>query len=350
MGMMINDAIPDLKFNMEIVHEAIQTGRIVRWERVPLKFVDEERIYDVVLYPLTLTGAEGAVIRIDDSTERLRMEEMMIQTEKMMSVGGLAAGMAHEINNPLGIIVQSAQNLLRRVSPDLRKNIESAEQAGISLAAVNTYLQNRGIFQFLDDINNAGKRAATIVSNMLNFSRRTESEHNPVHMGDLLRRSVELAANDYDLKKKYDFRHIDIVWDLDPTLPEVPCVETKIEQVLLNLLKNAAQAIGIDGCSEDLPKIICRTYQKEQFAVIEIIDNGPGMEESVRRRVFEPFFTTKEVGTGTGLGLSVSYFIITDNHHGEIECESTLGKGTSFIIRLPLNRQPHANDAASMTS
>lgn len=335
--MIINDAIPALHLDMDVVHEAIQSGRPEKWERIALKFVDEERIYDIILCPLTMAGTEGAVLRVDDVTERVRMEEMMIQTEKMMSVGGLAAGMAHEINNPLGIIVQSAQNMLRRVSPDLRKNVEAAEKSGINLSAVNGYLQDRGIFEFLNDINDAGKRAAIIVSNMLNFSRRTESEHNPVDVGQLLRQSVELAANDYDLKKKYDFRHIEIIWELDPQLPPLPCVETKIEQVLLNLLKNAAQAIGIHGCSGTSPRINIRTAFRDGFAEIQIADNGPGMDESVRRRVFEPFFTTKEVGTGTGLGLSVSYFIITDNHHGTIECESTPGIGTTFTICLPLS-------------
>jgi signal transduction histidine kinase len=339
MNMLVSDAFPALHLEMHSVQDAIQTGKTERRERTPLSFIDEERYYDVVIYPLTMSESGGAVIRVDDCTERFRMEEMMIQTEKMMSVGGLAAGMAHEINNPLGIIVQSAQNMLRRVSPDLRKNQEVAEKTGISLTQVNGYLNERGIFQFLNDINAAGKRAAAIVTNMLNFSRRTESEHNPVNIGDLLKRSVELAANDYDLKKKYDFRHIEILWELDPALPEVPCVETKIEQVFLNLLKNAAQAIGIHGCSEVTPRIICRAYAQNEWAVIEIQDNGPGMDESVRRRIFEPFFTTKEVGTGTGLGLSVSYFIITDNHTGHIECESTPGVGSKFTIRLPLSEQ-----------
>jgi signal transduction histidine kinase len=303
-------------------------------------------VVDVMIYPLLTSGVEGAVVRVDDATERVRMEEMMIQTEKMMSVGGLAAGMAHEINNPLGIIMQSVQNVLRRISPDMRKNAEAAAHTGVDLAAIQRYFAERGILEFLADITSAGKRAATIVTNMLNFSRRTESNTAPVDLGELLKKAVELAASDYDLKKKYDFKHIEIDYDLDPELPPVPCVETKIEQVLLNLFKNAAQAIGQQGVGVRSPRIICRTRREGDVARIEIEDNGPGMDESVRRRVFEPFFTTKEVGTGTGLGLSVSYFIITDNHKGTMDVESTPGVGAKFIIRLPLPEPAVAGSGA----
>jgi two-component system, NtrC family, sensor kinase len=330
------DVYPQLASEMDAIRHAIKTSKPVKRQRVSLHSGSEERFVDIMIYPLVTSGVEGAVIRVDDATERVRLEEMMIQTEKMMSVGGLAAGMAHEINNPLGVIMQGVQNVVRRISPEIRKNVEAAEKSGADLGAIRTYLQERGIFEFLADINAAGKRAATIVTNMLNFSRRTESNSAPTNLGELLKRSVELAASDYDLKKKYDFRRIEIVYDLDPDLPDVPCVETKIEQVFLNLLKNAAQAIGQNGEARTLPRITCRTRQDGAFARIEIEDNGPGMPENVRRRVFEPFFTTKEVGTGTGLGLSVSYFIITDNHKGRMEVESVSGAGAKFIVHLPL--------------
>lgn len=332
----LDEVYPALAGEMPGIYQAIRTGTPLKRERVQINDSAQERWVDIMIYPLLTTGVEGAVVRVDDATERVRMEEMMIQTEKMMSVGGLAAGMAHEINNPLGIILQSTQNVLRRIAPDLRKNVEAAAAAGVNLSAVQSYFEQRGIFEFLQDISSAGKRAATIVTNMLNFSRRTESDSTWVDLGELLRRTVDLAASDYDLKKKYDFRHIEIVYDLDPELPKLPCVETKIEQVILNLLKNAAQAIGQHGGVAH-PRITCRTRRADDLARIEIEDNGPGMPEHVRRRVFEPFFTTKEVGTGTGLGLSVSYFIITDNHKGSMEVESTEGVGAKFIIRLPLS-------------
>ena len=174
---------------------------------------------------------------------------------------------------------------------------------------------------------------------MLAFSRTTTTEFQPARIEEILDTTVRLAANDYDLKKKYDFRHIEIVRDLDPELDTVICEPMEIEQVLLNLIKNAAQAMATEG--SPLPhRIILRTRKEADYARIEVEDNGPGMDEMTRRRVFEPFFTTKAVGAGTGLGLSVSYFIVTEQHKGTIDVNSAPGQGTCFIIRLPLQRKP----------
>ncbi|MBU1707969.1 PAS domain S-box protein, partial [bacterium] len=327
---------PKLKEQMETIHEAILHQRLEKRERISIGSQGDGRFSDIMVYPLVSNGVQGAVIRVDDVTERVRMEEMMAQTEKMMSVGGLAAGMAHEINNPLGIIVQNVQNVVRRISPDVKKNVEVADRIQTSLDTIHKYMEERDILTFLDDIHDAGKRASTIVTNMLNFSRRSESERSTNDLTDLLDRAVELAANDYDLKKKYDFRHIEIQRDYDPNLPKVPCISSKMEQVFLNLLKNAAQALG-EGNRQDSPRIRLCIRREGDTACIEIEDNGPGMTEEIRKRIFEPFYTTKEVGTGTGLGLSVSYFLITENHKGTIKVESSVGKGTKFIIQLPLN-------------
>ncbi|MBK6909405.1 MAG: GHKL domain-containing protein [bacterium] len=117
----------------------------------------------------------------------------------------------------------------------------------------------------------------------------------------------------------------------------MPCIVTKLEQVFLNLLKNAAHALA-EFHAGDRPRITLRTRLQKNNVRIEIEDNGPGIPEDVRRRVFEPFFTTKEVGTGTGLGLSVSFFIVADNHGGTIEVESEPAQGARFIITLPLNQ------------
>jgi signal transduction histidine kinase len=145
---------------------------------------------------------------------------------------------------------------------------------------------------------------------------------------------VELAANDYDLKKKYDFRSISIIKDYED-IPQVSMVSLEIEQVLLNLLKNAAQAM-IANPTDRRPSITLRLRREDRYAVIEVEDNGPGMTEDIRRRVFEPFFTTKEPGVGTGLGLSVSYMIVTQNHKGLMEVQSTPGRGTVFKVSLPI--------------
>jgi two-component system NtrC family sensor kinase len=250
-------------------------------------------------------------------------------------VGGLAAGMAHEINNPLGAMVQNAQNILRRISPDLLQNQIAAEQCGITLEAVREYLERRQIITFLESIRTSGHKASEIVDNMLNFSRKSESRKTPVLLDGLLEKTVSLAAHDYDLKKKFDFRRIRIERQYEKSLEPVACVATEIEQVVLNLLRNAAQAMA-EGVGKDPPTIFLRLYKSRDMAVIEVQDNGPGMNDQELKRVFEPFYTTKDVGVGTGLGLSVSYFIVTNNHNGAMEVQSEPGKGANFIIRLPL--------------
>jgi signal transduction histidine kinase len=264
------------------------------------------------------------------------METMMIQTEKMMSVGGLAAGMAHEINNPLGGMLQSLQNVIRRLSPGLPANEAEAEACGTRLEIIRRYLEKREILRFLDNIRVSGERASHVVENMLSFSRRSESRKAPVDLSVLLDKAVELAAHDYDLKKKFDFRHIRIERRYDADMPLVPCAATEIEQVVLNLLRNAAQAMREGETPAPSPCITLHLRKEQECAVIEIADNGPGMDETRIKRIFEPFFTTKEVGVGTGLGLSVSYFIVTNNHGGAMTAESAPGEGASFIIRLPL--------------
>jgi len=273
-----------------------------------------------------------------DITELKKSQELMIQTEKMMSVGGLAAGMAHEINNPLGAMLQGIQNILRRLSPDLDSNLEPAKESGIDLNNLQSYLKKREILYALNGIQESGKKAAHIISNMLQFSRKSESKRAPTNLVILLENVLELADKDYDLKKKYDFRNIEIVKEFDSDLPLVLCTETEIEQVVLNILKNAAQAM-IEESQKGFHRIIIRLLNHGNVARIEVEDNGPGMNEETRKRIFEPFFTTKNVGEGTGLGLSVSYMIITNNHQGTLEVESELGKGTKFIIRLPLDRK-----------
>jgi len=337
LGQNVSNVFPICDESCNSIESAIATRQPQKRERVPMPLGDDGRVVDVTIYPLVTTSVQGVVLRVDDITDRVRMEELMTQTEKMMSVGGLAAGMAHEINNPLGIILQSAQNIKRRTSGDVAKNHEVARRVNISLDVLAQYMEERGIFEFLKDIDDAGKRAAAIVSNMLNFSRRTESERSSAKIEDLLDTSVQLAANDYDLKKKYDFRTIEIVRDYGDGVPPVPCIVTKLEQVFLNLLKNAAHALA-EFHAGDRPRITLRTRLQKNNVRIEIEDNGPGIPEDVRRRVFEPFFTTKEVGTGTGLGLSVSFFIVADNHGGTIEVESEPAQGARFIITLPLNQ------------
>ena len=178
-----------------------------------------------------------------------------------------------------------------------------------------------------------------IVADMLAYSRSSSTEFQPARVEEMLDSVVRLATSDYDLKRKYDFKQVDIVRDYDPELETLVCDHTEIEQVLLNLIKNAAQAMA-EGGTRPSHRIILRTRREDEYGRIEVQDNGPGMDEQTQRRVFEPFFTTKTVGVGTGLGLSVSYFIVTEQHKGTIDVTSNPGEGTCFTVRLPLRGKP----------
>jgi PAS domain S-box-containing protein len=337
-GRPITELLPDFSPWIEAMRGEIELQRSASMEKLLIEKEGERRFYDLMLYPLIGDGVEGAVVRIEDATERARIQELIIQTEKMMSVGGLAAGMAHEINNPLGIIIQAAQNMERRVSPGLPANRMAAEELGVDLEGINAYFEKRRIPEFIGSIRDASLRASRIIAHMLQFSRYAGTTKQSVSLAGIIEQALELAASDYDLKKKFDFRSIEIIRDYAPDMPEVPMVVVEIEQVMLNLLKNAAQAMIVNPPGRG-PKITLRLRREERYALIEVEDNGPGMVEEVRRRAFEPFFTTKEPGMGTGLGLSVSYMIVTQNHKGLMEVESKPGKGTCFRVRLPLTSQ-----------
>ena len=296
-------------------------------------------IVNIAVYPLSTAAAGGLVISIDDVTERTRLEEMMIQSEKLSSLGGLAAGIAHEINNPLGVMIQAAQNIERRMSESIEANQRTALELGTDISTIRDYMQKRGILDFLDDIKTDGARAAKIVRNLLEYSRKSEPVLEETDLTELIERAVEMARKDYDLKKKFDFRRISLQLDVTSDLPRVNMIRSEIEQVILNLLKNAAQAMSEkfrDDKVKEKPRIIIGARAAAGFAELTVQDNGPGLNDEEQQRAFEPFFTTKAPGIGTGLGLWVSYMIMTDKHKGQLLLESTPGQGATFTLRFPL--------------
>ncbi len=335
-GQKIDEVFPRLASEMEKIRVAMRERRPQHDSKRPYRGATETRYEDVTVYPLISNGIQGAVIRMDDVTERVRLEEMMIQSEKMMSVGGLAAGMAHEINNPLAAIMQNTQIVRNRLSGASPADRRVAEECGTTIEALRAFNQKRGMDAKLEAALESGARAAKIVNNMLSFSRKGEAVMSKWALAELLDKTVELAQSDYDLKKKFDFRQIEIVRDYDPDTPEILCEGSKIQQVFLNILKNGAEAMSENRKTHSASQFILRVTPEPAMVCVEIRDNGPGMDEAVRKRIFEPFYTTKGGRGGTGLGLSVSYFIITDNHNGSMAVESESGKGARFIIHLPI--------------
>lgn len=342
LGKPLHEVYQNTAVNLAKVQEVIDKGTAETHESLSCGKNGETQYMDIAIYPLMSNEVCGAVIRVDDVTLRVHIENLMIQNEKMMSLGELAAGMAHEINNPLSAILHGVQNIYRRTSDELEKNHTVAQRENLTVTQIRHYLESRGIFKFLEGIRNAGERSANIVKSMLDFSHHSSRLHSPVDLVGLLEHSIELSTSMIKLDKQNNLLKPDIHCQFEKNIPWVVCSAPEIQQVILNLLRNAAQSFSQhnDLLSETAvctqPTITVRAYQKSHWACIDIEDNGSGMSEAVKKHIFEPFFTTKDVGKGTGLGLSVSYFIVNDHHKGTIEVESSPGQGTRFTINLPL--------------
>lgn len=343
-GKELDDVCVELKEYKLYILDVIKTRR--KWEggRIYSCRNGIHRIEQLTVFPLSEGKPSGAVIRIDDITESVRIEELLLQNEKMLSLGGLAAGMAHEINNPLGGMIQTANVMQNRLLQlDMKANVEAAKKAGGSMKMIARFMEARNIPRMLERIRQSGEQASEIVQNMLSFARRSTDVKAPCNLAEIIDSCIELSSIDYDLKKKYDFRKIEIVRDYETDLPVIFCVEGKLKQVFMNILKNGAEAMW------EKKQQLHNVDYKPVFAIrmfwvregkkiqIEIEDNGPGMTKEVQMHIFEPFYTTKATNKGTGLGLSVAYFVITQTHEGELWVDATPGEGTKFGIKLPIN-------------
>ncbi|MDK2777149.1 MAG: PAS domain-containing protein [Pseudomonadota bacterium] len=311
-------------------------SEVRKQERVDISSFIRPLKADLIVYPLHGQQQARQVLRIDDISQRQRMEEIMVQGEKMATVAGLATGIAHEINNPLGAILQNLQNIRRRLQPGLDANQQAADNTGLSMAALQQYLQQREILQFMDNIQGAGERAAEIVGNMLQFSRPDQHHKQRRDLNRLIADSLVIAQGDSGLR---DIR-LQFEPQAEPLWADV--LASEIEQVLLNILQNAQQALL--ECASQIrvaepgwqAEIRIRTHRKNQAPCIVIEDNGCGIRPELAAHIFEPFYTTKDVGKGTGLGLFVSYFIITSHHQGQLSCrQSSFSHGAAFEIVLP---------------
>ena len=311
---------------LQNVFQSKQHETVDRLDRV----VDyQKQYYRLVIYPLQHYGM-GAVIRLDDITQEIQLMDSMIQHEKMMSLGGLAAGMAHELNNPLAGIVQHAQNIERRLSVGLPANQAAAEKYHLDFTNLHCYLEDRSILQFVHGIRELGERASHIIQDMLQFSGKSQPDLNLVHLNDLVARVVKICQHDPK------FKHVRVEVQADETLMPIACRAREIEQVIFNCMRNSVEAMLSEPARQKENHILIKISGQAEKALIDIIDNGPGMSESVQKRIFEPFFTTKEVGEGTGLGLSIAYFIVTTKHQGTMSVHSQEGQGTKISITLPL--------------
>jgi two-component system NtrC family sensor kinase len=236
-------------------------------------------------------------------------DEVAMQSSKMAALGKMAAGIAHEINNPLAVIGEKAGWMKDLLGMEDVAQSENFQELSDAVHKIEYHVV----------------RAKTVTHRLLGFARRMEPLTERVNINTVMDESIDFLENEAR------YRNIDIQTNYAPDLPLVTTDQSQLQQVFLNIINNAIDAIGKDGEIN----INTRTTRKNHEISIEISDNGPGMSKEVLQRIFDPFFTTKEVGKGTGLGLSISYSII-EKLGGRIMVASEEGQGTTFTIYLPV--------------
>lgn len=262
--------------------------------------------------------------------ELQKMQHQLIMQEKMASLGNLVAGVAHEVNNPIGAVKSSAHVLTRCI-----EKIRDALTHGKSLEEIKNDSEFQKTLSMLQEnnkvINTAGERVSEIVLSLKNFARLDEAEFQLVDIHEGIDTTLTLV--EHELKNR-----IEVIKEYG-NIPKIHCYPNQLNQVFMNMLINAAHAIKDGGT------IKIKTYLKDSFVYVEVSDSGRGISKKNLNKIFDPGFTTKSMGVGTGLGLSISYNII-QKHNGEIKVESEEGKGTTFTIMLPVKQ---AEVAAEVT-
>jgi signal transduction histidine kinase/CheY-like chemotaxis protein len=265
-------------------------------------------IVNAQLYEETKRWSEELEHKVEERTQELRAaQEQLLQSEKLASIGQLASGVAHEINNPMGVILGFAQGILKTLPEDdlLRKPLTTMEKESL--------------------------RCKRIVQNLLDFARHSEPTLHLININKLVDASCELV------KHQIALQDVKLVKGYDPALPPTMADPNQLQQVFINIMLNAYQAMPDGGTLH----ITTRTVGPELQVIFA--DTGTGIPPEKVQNIFDPFFTTKEVGEGTGLGLSVSYGIVKA-HGGDIEVESQEGKGTTFIIKLPFDKSKEEHE------
>ncbi len=295
-----------------------------------------------LLYAQTRTSNE----ELRQTLEELnRTQSQLIQTEKMSSLGQLVAGVAHEINNPVNFIYGNIDHARDYIN-DLLQLIALYQQhypdpkliIADQIDEIDLPFLLDDLPKMLQSMRVGAERIREIVASLRTFSRMDESEMKAVDIHDGIESTLMILHN--RLKSKPHSTGIEVIRDYGD-LPKVECYAGQLNQVFMNILSNAIDAL-LDQPDDDQPSTITiqtRLHPADHQVTITIQDNGPGIPSQHLNRLFNPFFTTKEIGKGTGLGLSISYQIVTEKHGGTLQCESTVGTGTSFIISIPLQQQ-----------
>ena len=332
-----------------------QQGKVGRYEMVFVR-KDGTRVPLLVFSSPNVDeqgNFNGALVIMSDITERKLLESQLLQSQKMEAVGQLAAGIAHEINTPTQYVTDNIQFLansfgsilgILREYESLRGRIEAGEEVAEECSALEArsrdidleYLQEE-IPLALSQTREGLNRITRIVRSMKEFAHPGLETKALFNLNQGIETTVTVARNEW----KY-VAEVETVFD--PELPAVFCIPGQINQVLLNILVNAAQAIAgeVEEKRDQKGKIEIRTIKRDREVEVRITDNGPGIPPSIRERIYDPFFTTKEPGKGTGQGLAIAHRIIVQNHQGQLRVDSTPGEGTTFVIKLPVGQEESA--------
>jgi two-component system, NtrC family, sensor kinase len=298
----------------------------------------------------TTCALEQRTTDLDRVVKNLKETQLqLVQGEKMSALGQLVAGIAHEINNPINFVhgnlnhaTEYVQELLAFV--ELHQQQPPAPMAEVQQRAQDIDLEflRTDLVKLLSSMKIGTDRIRNLVISLRNFSRLDETDYKSVNLHDGLDSTIVILQ--HRLKASPKAPGIHIIRDYG-ALPEVECYSSQLNQVFMNLLSNAIDAL--ESCATKEPTITIRTSiianlgpegSRLNWVEVSIADNGAGIPESIQANLFDPFFTTKPIGKGTGLGLSISHQIITEKHQGKIECYSTVGQGTEFLVQIPVQQ------------
>jgi histidine kinase len=297
--------------NSDIINQARQLNH----QAMPL-------VVNIRISPAEYPGKKVLLVTTSDITKRLETEQLLIQASKMATLGEMATGIAHELNQPLSVIKTASSFSIKKIHK--KEPIENDVLASI-LTKVDVNVD----------------RATRIINHMRQFARKSDMDTEKVQINDVLQRAFEIFSQQLKL------RGIEVVWDIEKDLPKIYADQSRLEQVFINLLLNARDAIeerwGSQETAASAKKIILRTKREGETIICEVRDTGKGIPRSLADKIFEPFFTTKEVGKGTGLGLSISYGIVKDCG-GTIQVDPNADGGAGFIVKFPVPEKDNGKD------
>ena len=335
-----------------------------------LRRFDEEEVHlaetfaDYIVFAIERKQAESALKRSQTEirekaaeleltlAELRRNKAQLIQSEKMSSLGQLVAGIAHEINNPVNFIYGNVahasdyiQELLRLLDLYQKHYPNPDPEIQAEAEAMELDFLIYDLPKLLSSMKVGAERIQKIVLSLRNFSRMDEAEVKPVNIHEGIDSTLLILQN--RLKPKPNSSGIQVIKNYG-NLPLVECYAGQLNQVFMNIITNAIDALEEKANLSKHPELnaqevstirIDTELSNSNWVIIKIADNGTGIPENIQWRLFDPFFTTKPVGSGTGLGLSISYQIVTETHGGQLQCNSCLGKGTEFLIQIPLSQK-----------